>query len=340
MSDRLKPLIGASAERPLTRDEAELAFTLLFEGEATPSQIGGLLMALRTRGETVDEYAAAASVMRSKCNAVRAPAGAMDIVGTGGDGKHTLNISTATAFVTAGAGVVVAKHGNRNLSSRSGTADVQTQMGINVMVTPDVVEKALAECGIAFMMAPMHHPATAHVMPTRQELGTRTIFNILGPLTNPAGVKRQLTGAFSRDLIRPMAETLGQLGSERAWLVHGSDGTDELTITGVSWVSALEEDGSVKDFELHPEEAGLPVHPFEDIIGGSPTDNANAFRALLNGEKSAYRDAVLLNTASALIVAGKVRNLPEGVEMARESIDSGAAKSKLEALARITSAAR
>ncbi|WIY24920.1 anthranilate phosphoribosyltransferase [Parasedimentitalea psychrophila] len=339
MSDRLKPLIGASAERPLTRDEAELAFTLLFEGEATPSQIGGLLMALRTRGETVDEYAAAATVMRSKCNAVKAPAGAMDIVGTGGDGKHTLNISTATAFVTAGAGVVVAKHGNRNLSSRSGTADVQTQMGINVMVTPDVVEKALAECGIAFMMAPMHHPATAHVMPTRQELGTRTIFNILGPLTNPAGVKRQLTGAFSRDLIRPMAETLGQLGSERAWLVHGSDGTDELTITGVSWVSALEEDGSVKDFELHPEEAGLPVHPFEDIIGGSPTDNANAFRALLNGEKSAYRDAVLLNTASALIVAGKVRNLPEGVEMARESIESGAAKSKLEALARITTAA-
>jgi len=339
MSDRLKPLIGAAAEGPLTRDQAETAFTLLFEGEATPSQIGGLLMALRTRGETVDEYAAAAAVMRAKCNAVKAPKGAMDIVGTGGDGKHTLNISTATAFVTAGAGVVVAKHGNRNLSSKSGTADVQTQMGINVMVTPDVVEKALAECGIAFMMAPMHHPATAHVMPTRQELGTRTIFNILGPLTNPAGVKRQLTGAFTRDLIRPMAETLGQLGSERAWLVHGSDGTDELTITGVSWVSALEEDGTVKDFELHPEEAGLPVHPFEDIIGGSPEDNANAFRALLNGEKSAYRDAVLLNSAAALVVAGKANSLPEGTEMARESIDSGAAKTKLEALARITSTA-
>jgi len=339
MSDRLKPLIGAAAEGPLTRDQAETAFTLLFEGEATPSQIGGLLMALRTRGETVDEYAAAAAVMRAKCNAVKAPKGAMDIVGTGGDGKHTLNISTATAFVTAGAGVVVAKHGNRNLSSKSGTADVQTQMGINVMVTPDVVEKALAECGIAFMMAPMHHPATAHVMPTRQELGTRTIFNILGPLTNPAGVKRQLTGAFTRDLIRPMAETLGQLGSERAWLVHGSDGTDELTITGVSWVSALEEDGTVKDFELHPEEAGLPVHPFEDIIGGSPEDNANAFRALLNSEKSAYRDAVLLNSSAALVVAGKANTLPEGTEMARESIDSGAAKTKLEALARITSAA-
>jgi anthranilate phosphoribosyltransferase len=339
MSDLIKPLIGAAADGPLSRLEAEQAFTLLFEGEATPSQMGGLLMALRTRGETVDEYAAAASVMRAKCNPVKAPAGAMDIVGTGGDGKHTLNISTATAFVTAGAGVVVAKHGNRNLSSRSGTADVQTQMGINVMVTPDVVERALQACGIAFMMAPMHHPATAHVMPTRQELGTRTIFNILGPLTNPAGVKRQLTGAFSRDLIRPMAETLGQLGSERAWLVHGSDGTDEMTITGISWVSALEEDGTIRDVELHPEDAGLPVHPFEAIIGGSPQDNAQAFRALLNGDHSAYRDAVLLNSAAALVVANAASSLKQGVEMARESIDSGAAKTKLDALVKITSEA-
>ena len=339
MSDPMKPLLNAVADRPLSRSEAEQAFTLLFEGEATPSQIGGLLMALRTRGETVDEYTAAATVMRAKCNTVAAPAGAMDIVGTGGDGKHTLNISTATAFVTAGAGVVVAKHGNRNLSSRSGTADVQTQMGINVMVPPAVVERALAQCGIAFMMAPMHHPAVAHVMPTRQELGTRTIFNILGPLTNPAGVTRQLTGAFSRDLIRPMAETLGQLGSERAWLVHGSDGTDELTITGISWVSALEEDGSINDFELHPEQAGLPVHPFEAIVGGSPADNAAAFRALLDGEKGAYRDAVLLNAASALVVANAASSLKEGVEKAIESIDSGAAKNKLEALAKITTAA-
>ncbi|GAA6162422.1 anthranilate phosphoribosyltransferase [Pelagimonas sp. KU-00592-HH] len=339
MSDAIKPLIGAAADRPLTREEAEAAFQILFDGEATPSQIGGLLMALRTRGETVDEYAAAAAVMRAKCNAVKAPEGAMDIVGTGGDGKHTLNISTATAFVTAGAGVTVAKHGNKNLSSKSGTADVQSQMGINVMVGPDVVEKALAECGIAFMMAPMHHPAIAHVMPTRQELGTRTIFNILGPLTNPAGVKRQLTGAFTRDLIRPMAETLGRLGSERAWLVHGSDGTDELTITGVSWVSALESDGSVKDVELHPEDAGLPVHPFEAIVGGTPEDNANAFRALLNGEASAYRDAVLLNSAAALVVADAASDLRDGVEKARESIDSGKARDKVEALARITSAA-
>ncbi|MCI5097925.1 MAG: anthranilate phosphoribosyltransferase [Rhodobacteraceae bacterium] len=337
MSDTLKPLIGAAADRALTRAEAEQAFTILFEGEATPSQIGGLLMALRTRGETVDEYAAAAAVMRAKCNAVQAPEGAIDIVGTGGDGKNTLNISTATAFVTAGAGVVVAKHGNRNLSSKSGTADLQSQMGINVMVGPQVVEKAIKEAGIGFMMAPMHHPATAHVMPTRSELGTRTIFNILGPLTNPAGVKRQLTGAFTRDLIRPMAETLGQLGSERAWLVHGSDGTDELTITGVSWVSALEEDGTIKDVELHPEDAGLPVHPFEDIVGGSPEDNAVAFRALLDGAPSAYRDAVLLNSAAALVVAGQATDLRDGVARAAESIDSGAAKAKTEALARITS---
>ncbi|CUH88716.1 Anthranilate phosphoribosyltransferase [Phaeobacter sp. CECT 5382] len=339
MSDLIKPLIGAAADRPLSRSEAEQAFTLLFEGEATPSQIGGLLMALRTRGETVDEYAAAASVMRAKCNPVKAPAGAMDIVGTGGDGKHTLNISTATAFVAAGGGFFVPKPATRNLSPPSGTADVQSQMGINVMVTPDVVERAINTCGIGFMMAPMHHPATAHVMPTRQELGTRTIFNILGPLTNPAGVKRQLTGAFSRELIRPMAETLGQLGSERAWLVHGSDGTDELTITGISWVSALEEDGSIRDVELHPEDAGLPVHPFEAIVGGSPQDNANAFRALLDGKASAYRDAVLLNTAAALVVANSVESLREGVERARESIDSGAAKSKLDALVKITSAA-
>ncbi|WP_299783013.1 anthranilate phosphoribosyltransferase [uncultured Roseobacter sp.] len=339
MSDALKPLIGAAATGPLTKDQAETAFSILFEGEATPSQIGGLLMALRTRGETVDEYAAAAAVMRAKCNAVRAPEGAMDIVGTGGDGKGTLNISTATAFVVAGAGVIVAKHGNRNLSSKSGAADALTQMGLNVMVGPDVVEKALKEAGIGFMMAPMHHPAIAHVMPTRAELGTRTIFNILGPLTNPAGVKRQLTGAFSRDLIRPMAETLGTLGSEKAWLVHGSDGTDELTITGVSWISALAPDGTVSDLEVHPEDAGLPVHPFEAIIGGTPEENASDFNALLGGKTSAYRDAVLLNAAAALLVADAVADLKEGVEKAAASIDSGAARAKIDAVAKITQAA-
>ena len=335
MSDALKPLIDAAANGPLTREQAQTAFGILFEGEATPSQIGGFLMALRTRGETVDEYAAAAAVMRAKCHAVSAPTGAMDIVGTGGDGKNTLNISTATAFVVAGAGVTVAKHGNRNLSSKSGASDALTQMGLNVMVGPEVVEKALNESGIGFMMAPMHHPAIAHVMPTRAELGTRTIFNILGPLTNPAGVKRQLTGAFSRDLIHPMAETLGQLGSEKAWLVHGSDGTDELTITGVSWVSALE-NGQVTDFEINPEDAGLPIHPFEDIIGGTPKENARDFNALLDGVQNAYRDAVLLNSAAALVVADVATDLKQGVEMARTSIDSGAARDKITAVARIT----
>ncbi|MEL7132554.1 MAG: anthranilate phosphoribosyltransferase [Pseudomonadota bacterium] len=338
MSDALKPLIDAAANGPLSRDQAKSSFQILFDGEATPSQIGGLLMALRTRGETVDEYAAAAAVMRAKCNAVNAPEGAMDIVGTGGDGKGTLNISTATAFVVAGAGVTVAKHGNRNLSSKSGAADALTQMGINVMVGPDVVEKALEQTGIGFMMAPMHHPAIAHVMPTRAELGTRTIFNILGPLTNPAGVKYQLTGAFSRDLIRPMADTLTQLGSEAAWLVHGSDGTDELTITGVSWVSGLS-NGTVTDFEVHPEAAGLPTHPFEDIIGGSPEENAKAFGALLDGAPGAYRDAVLLNAAAALKVAGRVTDLKDGVALATESIDSGAAKAKIRAVAKITQSA-
>lgn len=338
MSDAIKPLIGAAADRPLTKSEAESAFEILFDGEATPSQIGGLLMALRTRGETVAEIAAAAAVMRAKCNAVTAPADAMDIVGTGGDGKHTLNISTATAFVVAGAGVTVAKHGNRNLSSKSGTADIQSQMGINVMVGPEVVEKAINEVGIGFMMAPMHHPAIRHVMPTRTELGTRTLFNILGPLTNPAGVKRQLTGAYSRDLIRPMAETLLALGTESAWLVHGSDGTDELSIAGKSWVAAIE-NGAVREFEITPEDAGLPKHPFEAIIGGDPAENAAAFRALLNGDASAYRDAVLLNSAAALLVAGKVNSLPEGVELAKQSIDSGAASAKVVALAKLTSEA-
>ncbi|MBY5970964.1 anthranilate phosphoribosyltransferase [Ferrimonas balearica] len=339
MSDALKPLISAAADRALSREEAGQAFQILFDGEATPAQIGGFLMALRTRGETVEEYTAAAAVMRSKCHKVTAPAGAMDIVGTGGDGKGTLNISTATAFVVAGAGVPVAKHGNRNLSSKSGAADALSQMGVQVMVGPEVVEKALAETGIAFMMAPMHHPAMAHVGPARVELGTRTIFNILGPLTNPAGVTRQLTGAYSREVIRPMAETLGALGSEKAWLVHGSDGTDELAISGISWVAGLETDGSVREFELHPEEAGLPTHPFEEIIGGTPAHNAAAFRALLNGAQSAYRDAVLLNAAAALVVSGRTDDLKEATGLAAESIDSGAALAKVEALARLTSAA-
>ena len=333
----MKSLIFAASEGPLSRTQAEEAFEIIFEGAATPAQLGGLLMAMRARGEAVSEYAAAASVMRAKCAAVASPDGAMDIVGTGGDGMGTLNISTATAFVVAGAGVVVAKHGNRNLSSKSGAADVQTAMGIDVMVGPDVVQRAINEVGIGFMMAPMHHPAMKHVMPVRTELGCKTIFNILGPLTNPAGVKRQLTGAFAIDLIYPMAETLKELGSESAWLVHGDDGTDELSICGKSSVAILK-DGKIRSAEIHPEDAGLPVHPFKDILGGPPEENANAFRALLGGEKGAYRNAVLLNAAAALIIADKAGDLKEGVALAAQSIDSGAAQAKVDGLAQITSA--
>jgi anthranilate phosphoribosyltransferase len=337
MSDRLKALIGRAAEGPLSREQAEVAFTAIMDGEATPAQVGGFLMALRTRGESVDEYAAAAAVMRAKCVRVRAPEGAIDIVGTGGDGKGTLNISTGTAFVVAGAGVPVAKHGNRNLSSKSGAADALTELGVNVMVGPEVVERAIAEAGIGFMMAPMHHPAVRHVMPARQELGTRTIFNILGPLTNPAFVRRQLTGAFAQAVIRPMAETLGALGADRAWVVHGADGTDEVSISGETFVVELE-DGALRAFSLHPEDAGLAPHPLESVLGGAPADNARALRGLLGGEASAYRDAVLLNAAAALVIAGRATDLRQGVEMGRESLDSGQARARAQRLAAITSA--
>lgn len=331
----LKPLIAAAVERKLSRAEAEEAFGVLFAGDATPAQMGGFLMTLRTRGESVDEYAAAAHVMRQRCIKVHAPEGAMDIVGTGGDGKGTLNISTATAFVVAGAGVPVAKHGNRNLSSKSGAADALGALGINVMVGPEAVERALAEVGIGFMMAPMHHPAMRHVGPVRAELGTRTIFNILGPLTNPAGVRRQLTGAFSAALLRPMAEVLRALGSERAWLVHGGDGTDELSIAAPSQVVALE-DGAIREFEITPEQAGLTRHPFEDLLGGEAAENARELRAVLDGGgRPAYRDAVLLNAAAALVVAGRARELPEGVALARVAIASGAAADKVAGLARL-----
>ncbi|MEM9060159.1 MAG: anthranilate phosphoribosyltransferase [Pseudomonadota bacterium] len=335
MSDDLKPLIGAAAEGPLSREQAIQAFEIIMSGEATPAQTGGLLMTLRARGETVDEIAGAATVMRAKAAPVQAPDGAMDIVGTGGDGKGTLNISTATAFVVAGCGVPVAKHGNRALSSRSGAADVLGEMGVNSMVEPAVAEAALAECGICFMMAPMHHSAMRHVGPARVELGTRTVFNILGPLTNPAGVKHQLTGAFSPDFLRPMAETLAKLGTETAWLVHGSDGTDEISICGTTQVVKLR-DGEVSEASIHPEDAGLPVHPFESILGGTPAENAGAFRDLMDGAPGGYRDAVLLNAAAALTVTGRAEDMKTGAEIARESLDSGAAKAKIEALAAAT----
>lgn len=333
----LKPFIGRAAEGPLTASEAEAAFDAIMGGAATPVEIAGFLMALRTRGEAVDEIAAAAGAMRARMERVRAPEGAMDIVGTGGDGKGTLNISTAAAIVVAGCGVPVAKHGNRALSSRSGAADALAAMGVEVMVPAAVAEAALAETGLCFMMAPMHHPAMRHVQPVRTELGTRTVFNILGPLTNPAGVKHQLTGAFSEAWLRPMAETLARLGTRTAWLVHGGDGTDEVSISAPTRVVALCS-GEIAEREVHPEEAGLPVHPLEAILGGAPEANRAALAGLLTGEPGAYRDAVVLNAAAALLVVGRTGSLREGAEIAGEAIASGAAKAKLEALARATRA--
>lgn len=329
MSEALKPLIAVACERPLTRAEAEAAFAILFEGEATPAQMGGLLMALRTRGETVDEYAAAASVMRARCNRVHAPAGAIDIVGTGGDGKGTLNISTAAALVVAGAGVPVAKHGNRNLSSRSGAADALTEMGVNVMVGPQVVERALAEAGIGFMMAPMHHPAIRHVMSTRAELGTRTIFNILGPLTNPAGATHQVLGVYDPALTEVMAQVLGTLGAAAALVVHGADGLDELSTTGPNQVSYLKA-GQVHNLIFDPLEIGLPRAQLEQFIGGPPEENAAITRSILSGkDQGARRDVVLLNSAAALCLDNL--DWASGLAQAREAIDSGRALATLDA---------
>lgn len=336
MSDEFKPLIAAACERPLDRREAEAAFSAIMDGAAEPSQVGGFLAALRTRGESASEFAAAAAVMRAKCRPVKAPPGAIDIVGTGGDGVGTLNISTAAALVAAGAGACVAKHGNRSISSRSGAADALSGLGINVMVEPPVVERAINEAGIGFMMAPMHHPAMRNVMGVRQDLGIKTIFNILGPLTNPAGAKLGLIGAFSKHLIRPMAETLRTLGAERAWVVHGRDGTDEISISGPTDAAVLE-NGEISEAVVAPEDAGLPRHPVEAIAGGSPEENCAALKALLNGERSAYRDAALLNAAAALVIAGTARSLRDGVAAATGSIDSGKALEKAESLARITS---
>ncbi len=337
MSDILKPILAKAIDGPLTRTDAETAFGEIMDGKATAAQIGGFLMVLRTRSEADAEITAAAAAMRARCNRVTAPEGAIDIVGTGGTGKATLNISTATAFTVAGAGVPVAKHGNKNISSLSGAADALSQMGVNVMVGPEVVEKALREANIGFMMAPMHHPAMKHVMPARVELGTRTIFNILGPLTNPAGVKRQLTGVFTPHLLGHMAETLRELGSERAWLVHGSDGTDEITVCGPTTVAKLE-NNTITHTEIHPEDAGLPTYAFKDITGGTPEYNGKALRAVLGGEKGAYRDAVLLNAAAALVIADKAGDLKAGVEIAAESLDSGRAMEAVQKLAAITSA--
>ena len=336
MSDTLKPFLAKVADgTALTAQEAEDAFAVIMSGEATSAQIAGLLMALRVRGETVDEITGAVRAMRAKMLPVTAPAGAIDVVGTGGDGSGTFNISTGAALVVAGCGVPVAKHGNRALSSKSGAADVLTSLGVNLDAELPLVERAIAEAGIGFLMAPRHHTAMKHVMPARVEMGVRTIFNILGPLSNPAGVTRQFTGVFARQWVEPLAQVLKNLGSEACWVVHGEDGLDELTTTGPSFVAQLK-DGAITTFAVTPADAGLPTARPEDLKGGSPEVNAQAIRDLVAGKKGPYRDIVLLNAAASLVVAGKVDDLTSGVAKAAQAIDGGAAAQALDRLVAIT----
>src|SRR6201992_1002015 len=330
--DNLKSIIGKVATgATLSSDEAAAAFDAMMSGEATPSQMGGLLMALRVRGETVDEITGAVSAVRAKMLRVKAPANAVDIVGTGGDGSGSVNVSTCASFIVAGAGIPVAKHGNRALSSRSGAADVLSSLGVKIDLSPDAVGRCIREAGIGFMFAPAHHPAMKNVNPTRVELATRTIFNLLGPLSNPAGVKRQMVGVFSRQWMQPLAQVLKNLGAESIWVVHGSDGLDEITLTGPTFVAALE-NGNVRSFEVSPEDAGLGRVGGEALKGGDADANAVALRSVLDGKPSAYRDVALLNAAAALIVAGKAKSLSDGVALGTTSLVSGAAAARLKHL--------
>lgn len=330
---RLLGLVAGGAR--LGIEDARTAFDVMMSGNAAPSQMGAFLMALRVRGETVDEITGGAMTMRAKVNGVKAPAEAIDIVGTGGDVKGTWNVSTCSAFVLAGCGVPVAKHGNRAVSSKTGAADVLTALGVNIDCDFRLIEKAIAEAGVGFLMAPRHHGAMRHVGPTRVELGTRTIFNLLGPLSNPALVKRQLIGVFDRQWVEPLAEVMGKLGAEKVWVVHGSDGLDEITTTGPTYVSEMD-GGKLRHFEISPEDAGLPRAKLEDLKGDEPTANAVALRAVLNGTPGAFRDIVLFNAAAALLIAGKAKDLRDGVAQAAQSIDSGKARAALARLIEIT----
>jgi len=328
----IKALIGQVASgAALSRETAYAAFDAMMSGEVTPSQIGGLLMGLRVRGETVDEITGAVTAMRAKMLTVAAPPDAIDVVGTGGDASGSFNISTCAALIVAGAGVPVAKHGNRALSSRSGSADVLTALGVKIDLTPETISACINEAGIGFMFAPAHHPAMKHVGPTRVELGTRTIFNLLGPLSNPAGVKRQMVGVFSRQWVEPLAHVLKNLGSERALVVHGSDGLDEITTSGPTAVAALE-DGAVTSFEIVPESVGIGRVAPEALHGGDAEANAAALKAVLEGRNGAYRDVAVLNAAAALMVAAKAKTLADGVKLAAHAIDSGRARACLDRL--------
>jgi anthranilate phosphoribosyltransferase len=338
MADDFKALIAKVATgASLTREEAATAFDRMMSGEATPSQMGGLLMALRVRGETVDEITGAVTVMRAKMLGVKAPPNAIDVVGTGGDASGSYNISTCAAFIVAGCDVPVAKHGNRALSSKSGAADVLQALGVKIDISGDEVARCIAEAGIGFMFAPAHHPAMKNVGPTRVELGTRTIFNLLGPLSNPASVKRQMIGTFSKHWVEPMAQVLKNLGSESIWVVHGSDGLDEITTSGPTSVAALE-NGKILTFEVTPEDAGLKRSKPEALKGGDAEANAKALLDVLKGKPSPFRDVAILNAAAALIVAGKAKALKEGAALAAKSIDSGEAEGRLDRLIAVSCA--
>ncbi|MEE3000557.1 MAG: anthranilate phosphoribosyltransferase [Pseudomonadota bacterium] len=319
----------------LTVKDSENAFNIIMSGDATPSQIGGFLMALRVRGETIDEITGAAKAMRARALHIKAPKNAIDIVGTGGDGTGTFNISTGAALVVAACDIPVAKHGNRALSSKSGAADTLSCLGVNNDADFELIKKSMEEINIGFLMAPRHHSAMRHVAGARVELATRTIFNLLGPICNPSKVKRQLTGVFSKKWVKPIAKTLRNLGSERVWVMYGSDGSDELTTTGPSFVSELK-NGKIFNFEVIPEDAGLPRTKLKNLKGGKPSKNAAAVKSMLDGEPSAYRDIVIFNAAAALLIADKAKNLKEGAEIAADAIDNGLAKNTLDNLVRIS----
>lgn len=334
MTDAVRSLLAVVASgRALTRDEAEAAFGLLLTGAATPAQTGAVLMGLRVRGESVDEIAGAVAAMRARMVRVRAPANAIDIVGTGGDGRGTYNVSTLASIIVAACGVPVAKHGNRASSSRSGSSDVLAALGVETGLGAPDVERCFAEANIGFMAAPMHHAAMRHVAAVRAELGTRTIFNLLGPLSNPAGVTRLLVGAFSADWLEPLARVLGALGAERAWLVHGADGLDEISTTGPTQVVAWEH-GALRRFTIDPGAHGLRRAALAELIGGDAAHNAAALLAVLDGQCGAYRDIAVLNAAAGLVVAGRAADLDAGLALASEAIDGGAARAVLDRLVR------
>lgn len=319
----------------LEEDEIQAALEAMMSGTATPVQMAAFLMALRVRGETVSEITGACRLMRSAMVPVEAPPDAVDIVGTGGDGHGTYNVSTCAALVAAGAGVAIAKHGNRSVSSLSGASDVLTALGVKLDVPPATIARSISSAGVGFMWAPMHHPAMKHWAPVRAELGTRTLFNLLGPLSNPASVKRQVIGVFDIGWVEPLAEVLKNLGSVHAWVVHGSDGLDELTTTGRTRVAELK-DGDISVFDVTPDLAGLPVAKLADLKGGDASVNAIAIQEVLKGKLGPFRDIVLMNAAAALVVAGKAANLADGVERAARAIDAGSAAQALEKLVAIT----